>query len=377
MFILIVSRGFPNPTSPLRGIFELDQAKALQNAGNKVVMLSIDLRSVRRKREWGKTVLFVDGVQIMNVSIPIGNVPAKLFVWIGKWIVRYISSDLLTRFGKPDIIHAHFSDIAAIAFPLKKSFQVPLVITEHNSKLNQNVIDSKTYYYSQTAYRNADKIVSVSKALSKRLYQHFSIESIVIPNIVDLHTFNYCLGSPKKGFTYISTGNLIQRKGFDCLIIAFSLNKLPESRLLIIGEGPEKINLQNQIDLLNLSNQIILVGKKTRVEINELMSESDVFVLASRSETFGVVYIEAMAAGLPVIASKCGGPEELVDMQNGILVDIDDTKQLADALLAMKSNIHLYNRDEIAARSREKFSSEVIAGKLMKLYLETLHSKNH
>jgi glycosyltransferase involved in cell wall biosynthesis len=377
LFILIVSRGYPNPTSPLRGIFELDQAKALQKEGNKVMMLSLDLRSIRRKRGWGKTVLFDDGVQIMNVSIPVGNVPAKLFVAIGKWIVGHISGDILARFGKPDIIHAHFSDIAAIAFPLKKFFHVPLVITEHNSKLNQDVIDSKTNYYSKTAYRNADKIISVSNALSKRLTQHFGANSIVISNIVDLQTFNYCPDSLKESFTYISTGNLIHRKGFDCLIKAFSINNLPKSRLLIIGEGPKKKNLQKQIDTLNLSNQIILVGKKTRLEINELFSKSDVFVLASRSETFGVVYIEAMAAGLPVIATKCGGPEEFVDAQNGILIDLNDTKQLSDALLEMKNNIHLYDREAIATSTRKNYSPEVIAGKLVKLYSEILQSKNH
>lgn len=340
-------------------------------------MLSLDFRSIRRYRKWGKSLQIVDGVQIMNVSFPIGNVPANLFLRIGKWIVRYISSDLLSRFGKPDIIHAHFSDIAALAAPLKMLFQVPLVMTEHNSKLNHEVIDTKTIYYSQKAYTNADKIISVSNALSKRLMQHFDVESVVIPNIVDMQAFKYCPNRLKNGYTFISTGNLIYRKGFDCLIAAYSRNNFPDCRLLIIGEGLERMNLQKQIDLLNLSDQIILVGEKTRTEINDLMSESDVFVLASRSETFGVVYIEAMAAGLPVIATKCGGPEEFVDAQNGILVDVNDTKQLADALLAMKNNIHHYDREAIANTSREKFSAEIIAGKLMKLYSEVLHDKQN
>lgn len=375
MFVLIVSRGYPNPTSPLRGIFEFDQAKALQQAGIKVVMLSLDFRSVRRHRKWGKSVFFVDGIQIMNVSIPIGNVPAQLFIAIGKRVVKHISSDLYNRFGKPDIIHAHFSDIAAVAYPLKKLFNAPLIVTEHSSKLNNNVIDLKTRYYSQLAYRNADKIISVSKALSKKLFLHFKVESFVIPNIVDLQTFNY-QPIKKKHFTFISTGNLTKHKGFDILINAFSNLQIHDLQLIIIGDGPEKKSLQHLIDGLKLSDRVQLLGRKERFEINELYANSQVFVLASHGETFGVAFIEAMAAGLPVIATRCGGPEDFVDSQNGILIDVNDSKQLADALLAMKTNIHLYNRDAIAIASRESFSAEIIAGKLIKLYTEVINTKN-
>ena len=98
------------------------------------------------------------------------------------------------------------------------------------------------------------------------------------------------------------------------------------------------------------------------------MSESDCFVLASRRETFGVAYIEAMAMGLPVIATKCGGPEDFVTNENGILVPVDDIDKLKEALIKMHQNIDLYDREKISSSTRESFAPSTIAKHLIEVY---------
>lgn len=373
MFILIVSRGYPNPTSPLRGIFEFDQAKALSHAGHKVVYISLDLRSIWHKRKFGKTNFESEGVKIYNIAIPLGKIPAWLFIFFGKIALGLVYKDVIEAHGNPDLIHSHFYDISSITASLKTKNNIPLVITEHSSNLNTNEISNKTLHYGRIAFSSADKIICVSTTLSKKLRQHFNVESVVIPNIVDIDNFKINQ-KIHNDFVFISVGNLIFTKGFDILIMAFSQMKNQNCRLVIIGDGPEKNNLQNLIDFLNLTQQITLSGKKSRTEINEMMSVSDAFVLASRSETFGVVYIEAMAAGLPVIATKCGGPEDFINQDNGLLVSINNPEQLSFAMTEMFHNNKKYNRVEIAKKCRDHFSPEVIATRLSDFYNNTIQN---
>ena len=102
----------------------------------------------------------------------------------------------------------------------------------------------------------------------------------------------------------------------------------------------------------------------------ELYKNADAFVLASRSETFGVVLIEALSAGLPVIAARSGGPEDFVDDSNGLLVPADDIAALADAMERMPRLAGRYDRAALAASARERFSPDAVAGALTALYGE-------
>lgn len=375
MFVLIVARGYPTKNHPLHGIFEYDQAKALQRAGHKVVFISLDLRSIRRKRKLGKSFLIIDGFDIFNISFPIGNVPPHLFIAAGKLLLKSIFKDVIVKHGQPDIIHAHFTNIAAIASVLKTKYRIPFIVTEHNSMIHKAVLEKRTRISGRLAYGKADKVIAVSKSLSKRLLHHFNIESVVVNNIVDIGTFYH---KPKKHypFQFISVGNLLDVKGFDLLIKAFSQLEEENLRLLIIGEGPERPKLQKLINALDLGEHVDLPGSKTRYEINQLLNQSDAFVLASRAETFGVVYIEAMATGLPVIATRCGGPEEFINKSNGILVDVANIEQIATAMSEMHQNINQYDKKLIAEQCREKFSPEATIKQLLFAYKSILASNS-
>lgn len=119
---------------------------------------------------------------------------------------------------------------------------------------------------------------------------------------------------------FVAIGNLIYRKGFDVLINSFKRANLVEKgcELVIIGDGPERENLQKQTELLGVSECVRMVGRKTKEEIINYLQMGNAFVLSSRAETFGVVCIEALSQGLPTIATTCGGPEEFIDEHNDL-----------------------------------------------------------
>ena len=377
MKILIIANGYPTNKHPQWGCFEKDQALALQAAGHKVIIMSIDGRFCFYWRKIGFSHIRDNGFEIYNIFwfplVLIGCINRKWEFAIRHKMALKLYNKIAKEQGRPDILYAHFLYNIASGVDIKKQYGIPLIGMEHWSILNQEKLPRYVVDMGNVAYKSADQIISVSDSLRKIILQQFNRNSIVIHNMVGDIFINKeinCEKNINNGIDFVAVGSLIQRKGFDVLIRAFAESNLKKegARLTIIGEGEERNNLQQQINVAGLTNNIILEGQKVKTEIVEILHNSDVFVLASRSETFGVVCIEAMATGLPVIATACGGPEEFIDDANGLLVPVNDVEVLAIALKKMHVNIHHYNRKEIADDCREKFSPSVIAGKLTTVF---------
>jgi glycosyltransferase involved in cell wall biosynthesis len=378
MRIFIISRGYPTEKYGLNGIFEYDQAKALAQAGNEVIFAAIDMRSIRRWRKWGFVNLDKDGVHIEALNIPCGRVPKPILNRFRQITLRRLYSKIVEKYGKPDIIHAHFLEIGYVSVKTLKEKNIPIVLTEHLSSMNQEELPKYLMRIGEQTYPEVNRVLTVSSLLSNSIKKNFNIDNTVVPNIIDSSSFSFD-ENKKKGdsFTFISTGGLVKRKGMDLLISAFSnvfKNKVGVS-LFIYGEGPERKNLEDLIKKLNLSKQVFLMGLKDRKTIARKMQESHCFVLASKLETFGVVYIEAMATGLPVIATKCGGPEDFVNQNNGVLVPVDNQAELSRAMQHMLNNINTYNNERISSEIRERYSSESVASQLTDIYIELLNKK--
>lgn len=368
MKIAIISRGKPTENDPLNGIFEFDQAKALARKGVEVAFVAIDFRSHSYKRRYGLLKYESEGVHIFELSLPI-NVYRKAIPILQRLLLIPFRA-MLKSFGKPDIVHAHFYSIATIASILKKKYDIPFVITEHSSKLNRpaSEISDLDKRLATKAYQSCNQLICVSETLRYNILQSFGHDSIVIPNMVDNNSFQH-LGAAKNDspFVFVSVGNLIPIKAFDKLIEAFLLVK-DDAKLYIIGDGPELKRLESLIEKNQLGDQIELLGRLNRDEINKVYQKSHVFVLPSQSETFGVSYIEAMYAGLPVIATRCGGPESFVNDHNGLLVPVNDINALAKAMQTIRQNYPNYNSEIISQTCIERFSPSIIANKLIEVY---------
>lgn len=383
MNILFVTRGFPSESDPMAGNYEATQAKAVAAKGHHVSVLVIQWRSIpylfSRKR---LTHRVSDGMDIFE---RLGIVPIiphlfnnyKLNRWVMRKKFEKLCRQYLKNHTKPDIVHVHSLYVAKYGIILKDEFGIPTVITEHWSGLNSGHIKDDLLLESDV-YQHADKVIVVSDALKTALKNYFGIDSLVINNMVDNCFFETQRHIKKKDtFTFVTVGRLVAIKCYDMLIEAFSLMKQKVNvRLIIVGEGSERHKIEKQIERHNLQNNIVMAGLKKPEEVSEILCESDCFVLSSHRETFGIVLIEAMAKGLPVVSTKCGGPEVFVNNENGLLVAPDNPHELAEAMDYMLQHADEYDSQKIRKYCYDCFSEEKIAEQIIEVYQQVLNTKH-
>lgn len=391
MLTFIVSRGVPTEKYLTNGVFEFDQAKALVQEGCEVVFLALDLRSIRRTRRWGLHTFTKQGVRVVELSVPLGNIPKAMFYPLGKLALRRLYRKAVKLYGRPDLLHAHFTDYAYLASLLADEEQLPLVVTEHSSLVNRQLLPADIEKPAKAAYRRADCLIAVSPALAVRMQQHSGRKVEWVPDMVDTNLFAYSDSRERQrawmeetqteeegcSFTFLSCGNLRKVKRMDLLIRAFAqaFRESPQVSLTICGQGEEEGALRRLIAELGMEQRIELAGLRPREEIAKRLAQTDCFVLASESETFGVSYLEALSCGVPVIATRCGGPECFVNEHNGIMVETGNVDALARAMLTIYCNIDFYNRPAIAQEVRRVYSSQAVARSLIRQYENLLDSR--
>lgn len=371
MRIAILSSGIPTIQYPLNGVFAFDQAKALAAAGVDVSFLSVDLRSIRKRRKWGFSSGVKDGIKWYNASVPVGPIWI-IHKLITKRIVIALYKKTFKNEQKPDLLHAHFA--SSYAYFLGKEYGIPYVITEHSSGINCDVLSEDVKSSITKYYKGAERVLAVSHALSKRIECHTGVKSLVVPNIVDVSLFSLVERVGHQGFRMATTSNLISLKRtiniLKVLPEIISMNK--NIHLDIIGDGELKQELMNFVNDNKLDDFVTFHGLLSRQQIAKVYEKADCFVLPSITETFGVAYVEAMAVGLPVIATRCGGPEDFVNERNGIMIDVDDLSQLKDAIVQMIHHSGDFNSVAIKSNVVEKFSPSKVAERLISIYKEII-----
>lgn len=376
MNILFIARGYPSEQDPIWGNFERDQALALQSLGHNITIMSVDGRFRLHRQKFGishfkDNTLSIYSIFYFPLSI-ISIISRKLKMFVREKMTLRLYKKILKDGVNPEIIYAHYLINIESCRLIKKKYNTPIVGIEHWSEINKKQINPNVIRLGKYGYSVPDKLLTVSISLQRRIKQVWGYDSEVIPNMVDKIFFqNNVNRKPHSGcIKFISIGSLTYGKGYDLLIRAFDRANIPltDWTLYIIGGGSEKMNLQKLINKLGLNNNIYLLGRQNREIIKDLLLESDCFVLASRGETFGVVYIEAMAVGLPVIGTKCGGPEEIINQENGLLIPSENIDEIAKAIVKMMTTARQYDSNKIITQCYEKYSSEKIACKLERIF---------
>lgn len=258
----------------------------------------------------------------------------------------------------PKIVNCHFVDFTSIYFViLKPIFKYKIVLTCHGSDVVQpSSLDRAS---ALLTFRAADRVIGVSSYLLKKAecFAPVKEKSTVIYNGIDLkfwlNTTNRSASPP----VIVSVGSLVSVKGHDILIDAFKdvQSHLPGSELLLVGSGSMEESLRKQVASLDLTGNVTFTGWLERREIRQIHERANVFVLPSRSEGLGIALLEAMAAGLPCVATNVGGiPEVINDSTTGTLVPPNDSEALRDALLEILTDREWASRLAKNARQRSK-----------------------
>lgn len=232
-------------------------------------------------------------------------------------------------------------------------------------------------------YRHAKAFIAPSSRIQQQLHRLAGGKNVpiwLIPNAVQVERIRALAEEPVAlpdfgGYRVVmAMGRLMPEKGFDQLLRAFALvlRTLPQTRLVILGDGPMRGELEELARRLGVDDAILLPG--FTLNPYPWISRADVMAVPSRWETFGNVVVEAMALGVPVVATRCGGPEDIIeDGRDGFLVEAEDTEALAGAILRLLSDPRL--RDHMGALAEEKaaqFSSEFIARKYLTCLMGSL-----
>jgi teichuronic acid biosynthesis glycosyltransferase TuaC len=326
-----------------------------------------------------------DGVEVFYPRYLVGpGYSLRAVEWATYYLAVRRQADQLRREFPFDLIHAHFTyPDGCAAVRLGRRFQVPVIITEHVPW--GPWMDSSSIVLQQAirAVHECALLVAVSSSVRNSILEVIDApEKIrVIPNAVDGTIFTL----PAKGQRRISNqivfvGAIRPVKGVDILLRAMRVLKESgrEVHLLLVGESffknyqREYERIRRMTQELDLDGRVEFVGKQQPVDVVRYVQESAVLVLPSRAESFGMVLVEALACGTPVVATRCGGPEDIVNDRVGVLVPPEDPQALATAIAQVLDRRNSFAAEELRSYALRQFGLDAVGARLKALYDEAL-----
>lgn len=284
-----------------------------------------------------------------------------------------------------NLIHAHFSyPDGVVAALLGRHYKVPVVITEH-APWKPNWMDNQRLVRWQAVWaaKECKVLIAVSNSV-KDTITHFTGQPEKI-RIIPVGTDGSTFTTPQdhdmvKKNQVLYVGFINFNKGVDILLKAIHrvIKRIPDTKLLMIGGGfynntlRQEKQLRSMAEDLGVDSHIEFAGIKSPIEVAKYMRESTLLVLPSRAESFGAVLVEALACGTPVVATRCGGPEDIVTDEVGILVQKEDDNALAHAIEMVLTQQKMYDPAKLRAYALDNFSWKRIASKTIDLYKETI-----
>ena len=265
-----------------------------------------------------------------------------------------------------DIIHSHiWSNKTILAYLLSVIYNKPLIISEHWSGY-QNRIGFIKNAIMKIVFKRAKKILPVSHFL-KTLMQKKGIKGSfeITGNIIEKQQAK-CL--KHNDFRFLIVADLRDEiKNISSVIHCFQELKIDNCKLNIIGDGPDKLLLES----LTKCKNIQFLGRMRNEDVLNEIAEHHALIINSRIETFSVVALESLAAGKPIIYTKCGGPTELIPNNCGLSISPDNNKELQTAIIKMIKEYNRFETDKLQ-EAVNNFSEEKISNKLKKIYKDIL-----
>lgn len=363
--VLHITKWFPNPEDPQLGIFVAKHIQAVQTACDVHVLHlcpqhieKIEVREVE-----------VEGLPTTRISYPAEKSIFYKLCFLNSAIGRAID-DIKKSFGQPDLIHAHL--LAQPALIGRKHFpKTPMVISEHWTGFVNGYFE-KLPVFKRSVFRkcanDAEAVTVPSIGLQQALKNHgFDANIRVVANVIE--TIDSVADTlPTDQLEILTVADMHDHnKNISGSLEVLSKVDWP-FRFRIIGDGEDLETLKIRASDLKLNDRVFFEGRKENPEVLKALKECHILLVYSRHETFSMVTAEALAAGTPVIATRCGGPETFVNEGAGIIIEPDDPKALQEALNQMNNSWQSYDRDAIREEYSSRFSRESVGEEFLKIY---------
>ena len=288
-----------------------------------------------------------------------------------------------------ELLHVHYAIPHAYAAYMaqkmleEKDIYIPIVTTLHGTDIT--LVGSHPFYKSAVTFsiNNSDAVTSVSESLKLDTLRLFDIhkEINVVPNFIDLskheHGFTDCQRSmmaddEERIITHISNFRPVKQIP-DIIKVFYNVQKEIPAKLMMVGEGPEKAVAERMCRELGISEKVIFFGNSN--EIDRILCFSDLFLLPSKAESFGLAALEAMASGVPVISTNAGGlPEVNEHGFSGYLSAVNDVNDMTANALKILRDLETLEQFKANAKAQsQKFDLHQIVPMYEKIYQDTLH----
>lgn len=372
-YSLIIPSWYPTPDKPLTGIFIQKHVQLISSFIPCVVLYAAEGNGQPQKTQVGQTVeyTFYYKTHSSKLRTQLAQIQA---LWQG---YKFICSEL----GRPAVIHNHVVFPAGyFAWFVSALQNIPLLITEHWSGYTDadgryKRLSAIHHFITRRAFARA-RAVSVVSGFLKNAINAKGLTNAAQPMLITTNVLNRP-GEGCKPFNpatpqALFIGNLNDHeKNVSGLLEATKkvAEHFPGFTLTMIGGGNDKAAFEKKAaDMGLLNTNVIFKGSVPNTELQQYYAGADFFVLNSNFETFNIAAAEALMNGLPVISTRCGGPEEFVNDSNGMLTSVNNHTELTEKIMRLIEGYNRYNRPEIARQMKEAYSNSVVTEQFKKMY---------